>query len=42
VFTVNTSTWAVTTANAALEFDTQDFDRKGGLVALDSNHFMLS
>lgn len=39
VFTVNTSTWAVTTANTSLEFDTADCDYVD-LVAIDTNHFL--
>jgi hypothetical protein len=40
VFTVNTTTWAVTTANSSLEFDTQNY-YGGSTVAIDSNHFLL-
>jgi hypothetical protein len=39
VFTVNTSTWAVTTANSALEFDTQTAD-KNACYKIDTNHFI--
>ena len=39
VFTVNTSTWAVTTANSSLEFDTENL-REPDLVAVDDNHFI--
>jgi hypothetical protein len=39
VFTVNTSTWAVTTANASLEFDTRDNERNS-CYQIDSNHFI--
>ena len=39
VFTVNTSTWAVTTANAALEFDTQN-GQYNSCFQIDSNHFI--
>ena len=39
VFTVNTSTWAVTTANASLEFDTVNGTRNS-CYQIDSNHFI--
>lgn len=39
VFTVNTSTWAVTTANSPLEFDTQDGDANS-CSQIDANHFI--
>ncbi len=39
VFTVNTTTWAVTTAGASLEFDTQD-SKWNSCYAIDSNHFI--
>ncbi len=39
VFTVNTSTWAVTTANAPLEFDTQ-YGQYSSCYRIDSNHFI--
>jgi hypothetical protein len=42
VFTVNTSTWAVTTAAAQLEFDTQDHvtNSKTSVAKIDTNHFI--
>jgi len=42
VFTVNTSTWAVTTAAAQLEFDTQNHqtNSKYSVARLDDNHFL--
>lgn len=40
VLAVNTSTWAVTTAGALLEFDTQNY-RDGSLAAIDSTHFIV-
>ena len=39
VFTIDTSTWAVTTANASLEFDTQ-FGLHNNCFQIDSNHFI--
>jgi len=39
VFTVNTSTWAVTTANASLEFDTGRC-YSNSCYQIDSNHFI--
>ncbi len=39
VFAVNTSTWAVTTANASLEFDTA-FGYYNSCYQIDSNHFI--
>lgn len=39
VFTVNTSTFAVTTANASLEFDTQD-NLHNSCFKIDANHFI--
>ena len=39
VFTVNTSTWAVTTANASLEFDTVN-NASNSCYQIDSNHFI--
>ena len=39
VFTVNTSTWAVTTANASLEFDTIG-SNYNSCYQIDSNHFI--
>jgi hypothetical protein len=39
VFTVNTSTWAVTTAAASLEFDV-DVGRFHSCYQIDSNHFI--
>lgn len=39
-FTVNTTTWAVTTAAASLEFDTQQ-NTAWELVAIDANHFLV-
>jgi hypothetical protein len=39
VFTVNTSTWAVTTAAASLEFET-DYDYNNSCYQIDSNHFI--
>ena len=39
VFTVNTSTWAVTTANNALEFDTVN-GTYNSCFQIDSNHFI--
>lgn len=39
VFAVNTTTWAVTTAGAALEFDTQDGISNSCFI-IDSNHFI--
>ena len=39
VFTVNTTTWAVTTASAQLEFDTQN-SAKNACFQIDSNHFI--
>ena len=39
-FTVNTSTWAVTTAAAVLEFDTQNYIY-GSVAKIDTNHFIL-
>jgi hypothetical protein len=39
VFTVNTSTWAVTTASAALEFDTTN-GTYSSCVKVDTNHFL--
>ena len=39
VFTVNTSTWAVTTAADRLEFDTQ-YGRYNSCSPIDSNHFI--
>jgi len=39
VFTVNTSTWAVTTAGARLEFDTVQFITND-CFQIDSNHFI--
>lgn len=41
VFTVNTTTWAVTTSADALEFDTQSYSW-GSCCAYDSNHFILN
>jgi len=38
-FTVNTSTWAVTTAGASLEFDTQG-GSYNSCYQIDSNHFI--
>jgi len=38
-FTVNTSTWAVTTASAVLEFDTQN-GSQNSCYQIDSNHFI--
>jgi len=40
VFTVNTTTWAVTTAAATLQYDT-DVGTTRGCVQIDSNHFLL-
>lgn len=42
VFTVNTTTWAVTTAASSLEFDTRDFKRPSRTLAIDANHFIIS
>lgn len=39
VFTVNTSTWAVSTSSSAIEFDTA-FSVRNKSVAIDSNHFL--
>src|SRR3990167_1442016 len=39
VFTVNTTTWAVTTAAGTLEFDTQNAS-SNMLLAIDSTHFL--
>jgi len=39
VFTVNTTTWAVTTANSSLEYDTQ-FSYEGSVTGIDDNHFL--
>jgi hypothetical protein len=39
VFTVNTTTWAVTTANASLEFDTGNA-YNNSCYQIDSNHFI--
>ena len=39
VFTVNTTTWAVTTANASLEFDTVN-GTQNKCYQIDSNHFV--
>lgn len=41
VFTVDTSTWAVTTASARLEFETQDYrtNTQHSVVQIDVNHF---
>lgn len=39
VFTVNTSTWAITTTTASLEFDTQN-GIYNSCCAIDSNHFI--
>jgi hypothetical protein len=39
VFTVNTSTWAVTTAGSALEFDTV-YGRYNNCYKIDDNHFI--
>lgn len=39
-FTVNTSTWAVTTAASSLEFDTQNYSY-GSIEKIDANHFIL-
>ena len=39
VFTVNTTTWAVTTANSALLFDT-DVGSWNSILMVDSNHFI--
>lgn len=41
VFTVNTTTWAVTTASTALEYDTQN-SQENFCVNIDSNHFLLA
>jgi len=38
-FTINTSTWAVTTAAAALEFDTQN-NQANSCFQIDTNHFI--
>jgi hypothetical protein len=42
VFTVNTTSWAVTTANALLEFDTQQYltNSKYSIAQIDANHFL--
>jgi hypothetical protein len=40
-FTVNTTTWAVTTASTPLEFDTQEYSQ-GSLVKIDTNHFLFT
>src|SRR3990167_8528320 len=40
VFTVNTTTWAVTTAAATLEFDTQSFTF-ASIKQIDENHFIV-
>jgi hypothetical protein len=40
VFEVNTTTWAVTTASALLEFDTQEYNLNGSTTQIDSNHFL--
>ena len=39
IFTVNTTTWEVTTAAASLEFNTQD-NGYNSCCAIDSNHFI--
>jgi hypothetical protein len=39
IFTVNTSTWAVTTANASLEFDTNNWTYNS-CYKIDTNHFI--
>lgn len=39
-FTVNTTTWAVTTSGSSLEFDTQQFNW-GNITGIDANHFLL-
>lgn len=39
VFVVNTTTWAVTTASAALEFDTQN-GNYSNCAKIDTNHFI--
>ena len=39
IITVNTSTWAITTAAAALEFDTQKGSRNK-IAKVDTNHFI--
>lgn len=39
VLQVNTSTWAVTTAAALLEFDTQQFDVRTPLIKVDANRW---
>jgi len=39
VFEINTSTWAITTASAVLEFDTQNNLQNSSFV-VDSNHFI--
>lgn len=39
VFTVNTTTWAVTTASSALEFDTQ-YGNDSNCCKVDTNHFI--
>ena len=40
VFTVNTSTWAVTTANDSLEYDTT-ISLSNQILSIDVNHFIL-
>jgi hypothetical protein len=42
VFTVNTSTWAVTTANSVFEFETQQYltNSQYSITQIDSNHFL--
>jgi hypothetical protein len=40
IFTVNTSTWAVTTAGARFEFDTTTIDRNSE-VLIDANHVLV-
>lgn len=44
VFTVNTTTWAVTTASSVLEFDTQDYQTagNGAISRVDTNHFLFT
>lgn len=39
IFTVNTSTWAITTANTSLEFDTTD-NAHNACYQIDSTHFI--
>jgi len=40
IFTVNTTTWAVTTANASLEFDTRSAGGNSCFM-IDTNHFIV-